>query len=153
MGRALTKGQSATKRQLAAYNALGLEAVKVSQSMQKNAVGTTLDVLERLAALPEYVQASVMSDLFGDEARGLAPLLNNLDLLRNALEMTASQQGYADSVGKEFEKRANTTAYALERFQSQIREIGLSIGDTLLPSLNRMLKPRVNVRSKLQNGR
>ena len=135
MGRALTKGASATKRTRAAYKTLGLDAVKVSKSMQKNAVGTTLEVIERLGKLPEYMQASVMSDLFGDEARSLAPLLNNVDILKQSLALVADEQKYAGSVGKEFERRARTAEYALQRFKSQINEVGLVIGGALLPAL------------------
>src|SRR5690606_9652241 len=74
MGRALTRGRSASKRQRAAFGAIGLDAEDVAKRMPQDALGTTLDVLERLAALPEHLQASVMSDLFGDEARALAPI-------------------------------------------------------------------------------
>ncbi|HEV7418174.1 MAG TPA: phage tail tape measure protein, partial [Tianweitania sediminis] len=73
MGKALTKGASATKRQQTAFKKLGLNANKVASAMQEDAVGTTLEVIERLGQLPAEMQASVMSDLFGDEARALAP--------------------------------------------------------------------------------
>ena len=87
------------------------------------------------------MQASVMSNLFGDEARALAPLLNNVDLLRNSLALTADEQKYLNSVGKEFEKRASTSAYKLQRFKSQLGDIALTIGASLLPALNKLLVP------------
>lgn len=135
MGRALTRGASATKRQRAAFKALGLDAVKVSQAMQKNAVGTTLEVIERLGTLPEHLRPSLISDLFGDEARAIAPLLKDVNILKDALKMVADEQTYANSVGKEFERRARTTEYAWQRFKSQINDVGLSIGGALLPAL------------------
>ncbi|QRI61823.1 phage tail tape measure protein [Shinella sp. PSBB067] len=141
MGRALTKGASATKSQRTAWKTLGMDAKKVAKAMQKDAVGTTLKVVEKLGQLPEHMQASVMSNLFGDEARALAPLLNNVDLLRNALALTADEQKYLNSVGKEFEKRAATSAYKLQRFKSQLGDIALTIGGALLPALNKLLVP------------
>ena len=139
MGRALTKGASATKAQRSAYRRLGLDANKVAKAMQKDAVGTTLTVIERLGKLPEHMQASVMSDLFGDEARALAPLLGRLDILRNALRQVADEQDYANSVGREFEKRAQTAEYAWQRFKSQLGDIGLVIGGTLLPAMKDLM--------------
>lgn len=139
MGRALTKGASATKAQRRAYKSLGLEATKVAKAMQDDAVGTTLDVIERLGKLPEHMQASVMSDLFGDEARALAPLLSNAELLRNALKLVGDETAYANSVGREFERRAQTSAYAWQRFKSQLNDIALSIGGALLPALKEIM--------------
>lgn len=135
MGRALTKGAAATAAQRRGYKALGLDARKVAKAMQKDAVGTTITVMERLGQLPEEMQASVMSELFGDEARALAPLLNRLDILRKALGLVADEQEYADSVGKEFARRAQTTEYELQRFNSQLRDIALSLGAGLLPAI------------------
>lgn len=140
MGRALTRGASATKRQSAAYKALGLDAVKVSKAMQKNAVGTTLEVIDRLAKLPEHTRPSLISDLFGDEARAIAPLLKDVNILKNALKLVTEEQSYANSVGKEFERRARTTEYAWQRFKNQINDIGLAIGGALLPSLRAIME-------------
>jgi phage tail tape measure protein, TP901 family, core region len=139
MGRALTRGRSASKRQRAAFGAIGLDAEDVAKRMPQDALGTTLDVLERLAALPEHLQASVMSDLFGDEARALAPMLNDLEVLREALRLVADETSYLGSVQREFDKRAETTEFRLKRFRNQLNEISLAIGGALLPALNRAL--------------
>lgn len=138
MGRALTKGASATKAQRGAYEMLGLDAKKVAKAMQKDAVGTTMKVIEKLGQLPEHMQASVMSGLFGDEAAALVPLLKNTELLQKALSLTADEQNYLNSVGKEFEKRAATSAYKVQRFKSQLGDIALTIGGALLPAINQI---------------
>ncbi|XOK12617.1 phage tail tape measure protein [Agrobacterium tumefaciens] len=151
MGRALTKGASATKANNRAYDTLGLNAKKVAKAMQKDAVGTTMKVIEKLGQLPEHMQASVMSDLFGDEARALAPLLNNTELLRKALALTADEQNYLNSVGKEFEKRASTSAYKVQRFKSQLGDIALTIGGALLPALNKLIGPLGDIALKFSN--
>lgn len=140
MGRALTRGESATKRQRAAFKALGLDAGKVAKSMQKNAVGTTLEVMEALSKVEKHRQNSLMSDLFGDEARALAPMLNELDLLRDALKLVATEEAYANSVGKEFERRAATAEYAMQRFKSQLNDVALSIGGALIPAMKQVME-------------
>ncbi|WP_371347838.1 phage tail tape measure protein [Ancylobacter sp. IITR112] len=136
MGRALTKGAAATKAQRSAFKALGLDAVAVSKAMQKDASGTTLKVMDRIAKLPAHQRASIVSQLFGDEARALGPLLTNLDLLRQSLGIVADETQYAGSASREYEARSKTTANALQLFRNQIERLSISIGSALLPALS-----------------
>jgi TP901 family phage tail tape measure protein len=136
MGRALTKGESATKSQRNAFKKLGLDAKKVAVGMQKDAVGTTIEVVKRLGQLPVEMQAAVMGDLFGDEARALAPLLSNLGLLEKSLGYVADETQYAGSVSAEFEKRAKSTEFNLRRLKNQVDGVALAIGNALLPAVN-----------------
>ncbi|KEP69637.1 tail protein [Thioclava dalianensis] len=140
MGKALARGESATDRQQAAFAKLGLSSAKVAKSMQKDAVGTTIDVMEKINALPKHLQASVTSDLFGDEARALAPLINNLDLVRESVGLVSDQQNYAGSAEKEYAARAQTTANNLQLMRNQMSRLGITIGDAVLPPLNDLLK-------------
>lgn len=136
MGRALTKGASATKRVKDAYRTLGLDARKVAVGMQEDAVGTTMEVIKRLGQLPAEMQASVMSDLFGDEARALAPLLSNVESLECTMGYVADETQYAGSVQAEFARRAATTEFNLQRLKNQVDEVAMAIGNALLPAIN-----------------
>jgi TP901 family phage tail tape measure protein len=139
MGLALTKGASATKAQRGAYKALGLDAKKVAKGMQNDAVGTTLDVLERLSKLPKEMQASVASDLFGNEARALGPLLTNLALVKDSLKLVDSQAKFAGSSFKEFEVRAKTFENAVQIFNNRLSALKIVIGAALIPALNDLM--------------
>lgn len=136
MGRALTKGASATKSQREALQRLGLDARKVALGMQEDAVGTTMEVIRRLGQLPEEMQAATMSELFGQEARALAPLLSNLELLETTLGHVSDETQYAGSVAEEFARRAQTTEFNLQRLKNQIDGVALAIGNALLPAVN-----------------
>lgn len=136
MGKALTAGDGAKKSLRAAYKDLGLDPVKTAKRMQKDAVRTTIDVIERISKLPKWKQASVMSDFFGDEARALAPLLARVEMLKEALGLVSDETKYAGSVSKEFESRSKTTANALQLFKNRVNELGISVGSALLPPLN-----------------
>ncbi|MFP9138686.1 phage tail tape measure protein [Devosia sp. XGJD_8] len=136
MGRALTKGVSATKAQREAFKRLGLDSTKVAAGMQQDAVGTTMEVIKRLGMLPAELQAATMGDLFGDEARALAPLLSNLDSLERTLGYVADETEYAGSVNAEFAKRAATTEFAMQRLKNQVDGVALAIGNALLPAIN-----------------
>ena len=139
MIRALTKGESATSRQRGAMKRLGLDAAQVSKSMQRDAVGTTRDVFERLNQLPAHLKTSVMSDLFGDEARDLSKLLNNMELLPQMLELVADKQSYLGSAEKEFAAQSETTRNQMQLTQNQLAVLGVEIGETVLPQLKDLL--------------
>lgn len=136
MGKALTKGDSATKRQRAAFAELGLSAGRVARDMQKDAVGTTLKVIEAIGKLPAHMQAATMSDLFGDEARALAPLLSRIEILREALGYVADETQYVGSVTREFASRSKTFENAVQLFRNRLNELGITIGSALIPALN-----------------
>ncbi len=136
MGKALTRGASATKRQRDALKLLNLTAEDVARRMQDDATGMTEEVLERLAAVPAEMRAAVTSDLFGDEARALAPLLGNLDLFRESMGLVADETKYAGSAADEYRRYTETTASAIKLLRNQTFALGNAIGSALLPPLN-----------------
>lgn len=140
MGKALTRGASATDRQQAAFEALGLDAEDVAKRMQKDAVGTTVEVLEALSRIPKEQQAAISSDLFGDEARALGPLLTNLGLVRESLGLVGNESEYAGSSFTEFEKRSKTFEAQMQRFNNVLTALKITIGNALMPVLSGMME-------------
>ena len=136
VGKALTRGASASKRQLKAYKTLGLSSKQVAKDMQKDATGTLRRVMGLIGKVPEHMQASLISDLFGDEARAIAPLVNNLKLYDDALASVSQQADFLGSSQKEYEARAATTGAALQKLKNQFTAVGIAIGEALLPTVN-----------------
>jgi TP901 family phage tail tape measure protein len=149
MAKALTMGERATKAQRGAFKLLGLDATKTAKGMQKNAVKTTLDVLDRIKKLPEYQQISIAGALFGDEARALAPLFKDSAELRRLLAETGEAAKYAGSAFEEYRKRAETTANTWERLKNNVAAIGIGIGDKMLPALNQGMAGILDVMATL----
>ncbi|SMC43280.1 phage tail tape measure protein, TP901 family, core region [Fulvimarina manganoxydans] len=139
VGRALAKGETATDRLSEAFESLGLDAVDVAKRFNKDAVGTLRDVITRINKLPDHMKANALSEIFGDEARALAPLVTNIELYDNALKSVADQASYLGSAQKEFEARAATTANAMQLFQNKATAAGIAIGSALLPALNDLM--------------
>ncbi|WP_029065632.1 phage tail tape measure protein [Labrenzia sp. DG1229] len=139
MAKALARGESATKRQRKAYKKLGLSATDVAKRLQKDAVGTLEDVIKRIRDLPKEVRASTISDLFGDEARALMPLIENADLLSHALGQVADETNYLGSAQKEFDVRAQTFNARLQSFKNRMTELAIVIGNALLPALTSIM--------------
>lgn len=138
MGRALTRGGNAAKAQRRGFAALGLDLNKVAKAMQRDAAGTTLKVMERIGQLPKHLQARVMTDVFGEEARAIAPLLGRLDILKKALGLVSNEQDYAGSVASEFARRAATAEHSLTMLASQLREVALALNGSILPAIKAM---------------
>ena len=138
MGRALTKGEQATKSQRLAFAKLGLDSVKVSKNMQKDALKTTLNVIERIQQLPKDQHISIASALFGDEARALMPIIADTKELRRELAMIGSEANYSGSAFQEYMVRAETTANALQLLGNKVKAYGIGVGDSWLPTIKDM---------------
>lgn len=138
----LVSGESATKSQQEAFGALGMDATTLAQRMQTDAKGAILDVLKAIQGLDEASQASTLQKLFGKESLGaIAPLLSNLDGLKDNFEKVAKAENYAGSMEAEFSARADTTENSIQLMNNRIDAAKIAIGNGLLP----VITPTVEV--------
>ncbi|WP_107495318.1 phage tail tape measure protein [Thalassobius sp. I31.1] len=137
---ALTDGEAMTNRQRGVMQSLGLDAVEMSQRMQVDAKGAIIEVMEALAELPAHAQGAALSQLFGEESKGaIAPLLTNVDLLREAFALVADESQFAGSMLEEYAKQSETTANALILTKNYVTGLAIAAGSILLPELNELL--------------
>ncbi|MDC7808800.1 phage tail tape measure protein [Sphingomonas koreensis] len=135
---ALTKGEAATKEQKKAFTALGLESTQIAKSMQRDATGTIMTVMQKIAALPDHQRAGMLDQLFGSESiSAIAPLLTQLPTLRKNLDMVGESGGWAGSMLREFEIRNATSAARLTTFNNRVNALKIGIGERLLPVIER----------------
>lgn len=136
----MVAGSSATKAQATVLQQLGLDATEMAQRMQTDAEGAILTFLEAVSKLPEAEQAAALKNYFGQESVGaIAPLLTNLDVLRERFEMVADAQLYAGSMDAEYAARAATTANNIQLYENRIAALKIQIGNYLLPAVNKVL--------------
>lgn len=140
VGRALTAGASATNRQSEALKRLGLDAEDVARAMQDDAVGTLRDVIMRLGEVEDHLRAATISDIFGDEARAIAPLINDLSVLDQSLNLVADSTAYAGSAQEEFAARADTASFRIAAIQQNWTALSREAGNALMPALNEGLE-------------
>lgn len=133
--KALTRGKFAKKEQRDAAKALGLDLPTIAKQMQKDAPGTLKKVLGAIAKAPKSQHIALLSQFFGDEAKAFAPLIGNIGLLDQALGSVSDKTKYAGSAFREYVARANTTANVLQLLRNKFAEVGISIGDRMLPSI------------------
>lgn len=147
----LTAGTAATKKQQGAFAELGLDAGQVAASMQKDAKGTILMVLDSISKLDKVQQAAVLKNLFGKESIGaIAPLLSNLDNLKRNMDLV-SKPGYEGSMEKEYEERAKTTANAIQLLKNAMASLAVTLGSSLLPYLTQGASWMANVAKAMSN--
>ena len=136
----MVAGSSATKAQATVLQQLGLDATEIAQRMQTDVEGAILTFLEAVSKLPEAEQAAALKNYFGQESVGaIAPLLTNLDVLRERFEMVADAQLYAGSMDAEYAARAATTANNIQLYENRIAALKIQIGNYLLPVVNKVL--------------
>lgn len=136
----MVAGSSATEAQATVLQQLGLDATEMAQRMQTDAEGAILTFLEAVSKLPEAEQAAALKKYFGQESVGaIAPLLTNLDVLRERFEMVADAQLYAGSMDAEYAARAATTANNIQLYENRIAALKIQIGNYLLPVVNKVL--------------
>lgn len=116
--------------------AIGMTPSQLSEGMVKDSKATMLKVLDGLRKLPEAKKSKGLEWLFGRESiKAIAPLLNNLELLRNNFKKVADAQQYSGSMQKEYEARASTTANSLQLLRNQFNAASITIGDMFLPEI------------------
>jgi TP901 family phage tail tape measure protein len=133
--KALTKGDSAKKGQRDVAKALGLNLPQIAKDMQKDAPKALRQVLNAIGKAPKDRHLALLSDFFGDEAKAFAPLIGNVKLLDQALDSVSDRTKYSGSAFKEYVARANTTANVLQLLRNKISDVGISIGDRMLPRI------------------
>ncbi|WP_227731120.1 phage tail tape measure protein [Yersinia proxima] len=125
--------------------AIKIDPKQLAADMQKDSKTAILKVLDSVAKLPKAKQAAALEALFGRESLGaIAPLLTNMDLLRENFKKVADAQVYAGSMQKEYESRAATTANAVKLLKNQLEIASITLGDMFLPYITegtKELKP------------
>lgn len=134
---AMTKGASATKAQSQAFKAIRLDSKQVAKSMQTDAQGTILNILERIGKVDAASRVGLLTQLFGSESvTSIVSLVSNLDLLKGNLNKVGDASLYAGSMEKEYAARAATTENNLGLLRNATTNVSKAIGNAMLPAVN-----------------
>ncbi|WP_454796903.1 phage tail tape measure protein [Novosphingobium lindaniclasticum] len=136
---ALTKGAAATKGQRQAFADLGLEATDVAKRMQTDAAGAITDVMERIGKLDADKQSGILTQLFGSESvAAIAPMLTNLDGLKQRLQLVGDASSTAGSMHGEFLNRIAVTEGATGLAINALSGLNITMGKALLPTVKKV---------------
>jgi TP901 family phage tail tape measure protein len=99
-----------------------------------------LRVLTAVSKVDKPKQASVLQQLFGRESiEAIAPMLTNLDKLKENLDKVTDSTKFANSMNQEYAARAATTANGIQLFTNRVIALGINVGNVMLPPLNSLL--------------
>lgn len=114
------------------YKYLQIDPNALQKQLVTDAKGAVLRVLEALERVRPEERNSIMSRLFGEESvAAITPLMTQIDTLRQAFKIANSD--VSGSVQQEYENRMKTTATAISQLTQTTRNLGVTVGNTLLP--------------------
>ncbi len=133
----LSLGDAMSGGQQRALTKLGLDPVQLAQNMQRDAVSTTFNVIERLQQLPDHQRTSVVTTLFGRESlSGINPLIKNAKEFKRVMVATNDDQQIKISLEREFQKQAKSTQFKQKQLSASYDALSAAIGVKLLPYVN-----------------
>lgn len=137
-----TRLSSASKKKPVrnALAAMGLSASKVELGMAKDAQGTLMQIVETVKKMPEHKRLGFIADLVGTEhTKTLALLVSNTEEWRRQIELANSETAKG-SMNREFQTRMKSLSSTWGIFKNQIFNLNSTIGGTLAPTLDSLMK-------------
>lgn len=132
----LGAGRAATDQQRAAFAALGIDADKLAERMQTDAAGGVVALMNRLKQLPQAARMEVLQNLVGKKGIAtIAPLINNVDKLRENLRLAGDASKSAGEMQRRFDEQNQTTAATLARGRESWNTLTRIIGNVFTPVL------------------
>lgn len=119
---------------------MGLSASKVELGMAKDAQGTLMKIVETVKKMPEHKRLGFIADLVGTEhTKTLALLVSKTEEWRRQIEL-ANSEAAKGSMGREFDTRMKALSSTWGIFKNKLFNLNSTIGGTLAPTLDSLLK-------------
>jgi len=117
----------------------------LARNMATNAEPTIIAMLNKIKSLPQELQLPTFSDFFGDEARGLFPMINNTQKLAEMLRVANDETKNMGSVTAEAGVMMGTTAAQMQLARNNVENLQIEIGNQLLPVIKELIPGFVGV--------
>lgn len=142
----LTMGDAASSTQKRALSSIGFDSASLAASMQDDAAGSLLDVLEAIKSAPLEEQSALISQIFGEEVKGAVAALagNTQEFVRLRKLANESEEVHLKSLQGEFNSRIATSEIGIQLFINKLNRLSVIVGTALLPALNWVLQPLGN---------
>jgi TP901 family phage tail tape measure protein len=127
------------------FKKLGFSAKELAVRFDKDAIGTMQLFLKRVKALDKVTQRDILGRIFGQEHVGSALLMvEQTDLLAKSLKEAGDKSDNISKLNKEYDKFAkNSFEGQMNTFNNMMKELGVTVGATLLPGINKLLQVAV----------
>lgn len=118
----------------------GEYAVELQKEFNQDPTKVLKEFFERIRNLPAELQGQFVSDFFGDQARAIIPLINNEELLAQALQTAGDKAYYQGSSMKEAAIALGTVGNQIELAKRPWQDITNVIGNEFNKALLTFLK-------------
>ena len=140
---ALASGETATKRQRAAFSELGMSAEDVAKRFTgsaKERLAVQQELLRKIGALADDKKVSALSNLFGKESLGaISGITGDVDKFTKSMNMATDATAAASSVQNEYNVRSKTSENAVALLKANIEALAIQFGQALLPYINKIV--------------
>lgn len=123
------------KRIDAAFKAIGVSREQLLKDIQTDGAGAILKFFELLASKGDDGKAALKDIVGQDYIKDFAKLIDNPQLLAEALKLVAEQSNYAGSATEEASKQSEGAVKQWELLMNKLNRGAIIIGDQLLPTL------------------
>lgn len=119
-----------------AFRKVGISAKVFGKMISKDAQGALVKFFNAVSKIQGQDRAGVLVDIFGKNySSTVATLVGSLDKYKEQLQLISAPKKYEGSMENEFITRAATTENSIQLLKNGISELGIAIGDTLLPTV------------------
>lgn len=141
----LGAGEAATKKQLHAFQELGLSAKAVAKELTSGdsvrAEKQIKEVVKAIGGLADDKKLPVLIELFGSESIGsIGAAATATDLLGQSFAIMSDKAASATSVQKEFDRVSQTSAVKMAKLKANVEVLAIEFGEALLPHLNKVVE-------------
>ena len=128
-------------------DAMGITVDDLQQRLGKDAVGTILQFLEKLRAVPNAaIRVGMATKIFGEEGSKAANLLSqSLDQTRKNIAFATAEFEKGTSIIQEFEAQAVGFNFSVKQMKSAFDALFVTLGTAVLPILTPIAKGIANV--------
>lgn len=123
------------------FNQLGI-SMKNYKNLIEQGKGqeALLTILEALKKVQGVKRASIMKNIFGDEAqRHVNSLVESLDSYKANIALVSDETKYAGSMQTEFSARTATADNNIQLLKNRINILAVNFGTVLLPTVNKIV--------------
>lgn len=119
------------------FKKVGIDIRKELEKTQKSG-GDVFEMIDRLIKKATKGDMAKIGDFFQDSEvqKFLRPLWQNIDEYKRIRDQALKASGVVD---QDFARRMMTNAAQVEAFKIQVNDLSISIGNALLPNVNRLL--------------
>ncbi|MDR2738175.1 MAG: phage tail tape measure protein [Puniceicoccales bacterium] len=120
---------------------IGIIPATLKQMMKENPEKALVYALEKIKAVPVHEQAGALNAIFGQRVQAEASqLASRVDLVSETFAELANKTKIAGGLQQDYEALIGTTKEQMKLFRNSFEQLGIAIGDAVLPAFTSMMQ-------------